>query len=241
MLLRFLYRAYKARYRDQSAEILTSLRFIRSGDTVVDAGANKGSYLYWLRRQVGPTGCVLAFEPQPALATYLAEICRRLRWNNVQVHACALSDKAGTATLHVPGADGSPGASLVKIAQESKSTRSYDCPLATLDGIMSRGESLDFLKVDVEGHELEVFRGAKGTIMRNKPRILFECEDRHLQGRPMAEVFDYLLRLGYQGRFFLDGKLLSLEEFRGDVHQAKNGPRFWDEPDYCNNFFFEPL
>ena len=109
---RFLYRAMKARFRDQGAEIRALLRELSPGDVAVDVGANKGAYLYWMRRAVGPEGSVFAFEPQPGLARYLEAVSARMRWRNVVVRECALSDAAGQRTLHVPGWENSPGASL---------------------------------------------------------------------------------------------------------------------------------
>jgi FkbM family methyltransferase len=112
MKLRFLYRAWKARSRDQRLEIEVARALIRPGDLVVDAGANKGAYLYWLRQFVGPNGIVLAYEPQPELANYLQRARSAFRWTNVHIQPIALSNRTGKSTLHVPGSGISPGASL---------------------------------------------------------------------------------------------------------------------------------
>ena len=90
--LRYLHRVWKARRRGDRREIESVLSMVRPGDTVVDIGANKGSYLYWLRRAVGPAGRVIAFEPQPALASYLAEVVVAQRWKNVVVEAKEAAD-----------------------------------------------------------------------------------------------------------------------------------------------------
>jgi len=71
----YLYRAYKARYRDQKAKLAASLAAVRPGDTVMDAGANNGAYLYWLKSVVPANGKVFAFEPQPKPASYLPKVC----------------------------------------------------------------------------------------------------------------------------------------------------------------------
>ena len=76
--LRYLHRARKARRRGERNEIQAILEIVRPGDTVLDIGAHKGSYLYWLRQAVGESGRVFAFEPQPALATYLDRKSTRL-------------------------------------------------------------------------------------------------------------------------------------------------------------------
>lgn len=237
MRLRYLYRAFKARYRDQREELEASLAVIRQGDTVVDAGANKGAYLYWLRRAVGARGTVFAFEPQPSLANYLQKTTQQMGWSNVHVKACAVSDRSGTARLHVPGEKDSPGASL-EAAVSNKPGHSFECPITTLDEQLATAERVSLLKVDVEGHELNLFRGAEQTLKKHKPHIVFECEARHLTHHKPSDVFAHLQSLGYVGQFFSTAGLRPLAEFNLEVHQKSAGDRFWDAKDYCNNFYF---
>jgi FkbM family methyltransferase len=231
--LRFLHRAVKARWRDQKLEIALARAFIQPGDTVVDAGANKGAYTYWLRRFAGRTGRVLAYEPQPSLAQYLERARAAFRWENVEVRQAALSDTPGTARLYVPGGEVSPGASL----EESAGGESYECAVTTLDRDIA-GAALKFLKVDVEGHELSLFRGARQLLEKEAPPILFECEARHLAKHSMTEVFDFLKSLDYEGWLLHGSRLLPLAQFDPAIHQKNSGSRFWDAPDYFNNFLF---
>jgi FkbM family methyltransferase len=239
MKLRFLYRAWKARSRDQRLEIDLARALIRSGDLVVDAGANKGAYLYWLRQFVGRTGTVLAFEPQPQLAHYLQRACTVFRWTNVEIQSVALSNRAGQSTLHIPGGGISPGASLESSVLETATGSSFECLVDTLDHQLTGRAGPSFLKVDVEGHEFALFEGAAETLRRHKPAILFECERRHLSRHTMQDVFGYLAKnFGYTG-FLLHGRsLLPLAKFNADLHQSNRGDRFWDSPDYFNNFLF---
>ena len=234
MRLRYLHRAWKARYRDQSLEVALALALVKPGETVVDAGANKGAFTYWLRKAVGPQGKVHAFEPQPKLASYLELIRAKFGWTNVVIHSTALSDTSGTAILHVPGGGVSPGASLE--AQETAGER-FECQVETLDRVCS-GERLAFLKVDVEGHELALFRGAAESIARDRPPILFECEARHLTKHSMRDVFRWLEQRGYRGHFIAGRKLLPILHFHEAQHQRNAGAQFWNEPDYFNNFLF---
>jgi FkbM family methyltransferase len=240
MKWRFLYRAFKARYRDQRSEILTALSFLHPGDVAVDVGANKGAYLYWLRRAVGAGGKVFAYEPQPALARYLQSACRMMNWQNVFVRDCALSNSPGIGKLNVPGGGESPGASLECAVLETAAGRSYECPVDTLDHQLQEAGRITFLKVDVEGHELQVFQGAGEILTRHTPAILFECEARHLHKHTMRDVFSWLRDLGYEGAFFSPKGLRPLAEFNPVVHQRQDAGRFWDAPGYCNNFLFTP-
>jgi FkbM family methyltransferase len=236
---RFLYRAFRARYRDQRRELQAILAVLRPGDLAADVGAHKGAYLYWMRRAVGGTGKVFAFEPQARLAAYLEALRAGMKWDNVAVRNCALSDTPGKATLHIPGQGDSPGASLEAAVLTAAPGHRQECEVDTLDQQLQDAGRLALLKVDVEGYELQVFRGGQRILARDTPVILFECEARHLHGHTMQDVFTFLEGLGYQGSFFAAQGLRPLGEFDPDVHQRHDAGRFWDAPSYCNNFLFE--
>jgi FkbM family methyltransferase len=232
---RFLYRAWKARLRGERGEVRALLTRLGPGDRAVDVGANKGAYLYWMRTAVGPGGSVLAFEPQPGLARYLEAVRERMGWENVSIRECALSDAPGTGTLHVPGWENSPGASLE--AEVGGTPR--EVAVDTLDRQLEGAGAVRLVKVDVEGHELAVFRGATRTLSTYRPALLFECEARHLGGRSPHQVFAFLKGLGYRGAFFSARGLRPIGEFDPAVHQCRGPGRFWEAPNYCNNFLFE--
>lgn len=234
---RFLYRAFKARYRGERKEIAEVLAALSPGEVAVDAGAHKGAYTYWMRRAVGERGRVFAFEPQPRLAAYLMRVNAAMRWANVSVRECALSDAAGSATLHVPRLGSSQGASLSEGAP-GQGEEAVLVRLATLDAELQGAGRVALLKVDVEGHELAVFRGAAGILARDAPVVLFECERRHFGSHSIDDVFAHLRGLGYEGHFFGPRALQPLSEFDPEIHQRRAPGRFWEAPGYCNNFLF---
>ena len=243
-LLRYRHRAWKARRHNERAEIAAMLDLLRPGDTVLDIGAHKGSYLYWLRQAVGAQGRVLAFEPQPLLAAYLHEVVAAMGWKNVTVENQGISDRHGTLALHIPGAAGavSPGATFEANVSPGAAGRTCEVGVTTLDDLFPAGSKPPaFIKCDVEGHELAVFRGGERLLRGSRPTLLFECEARHLGGRPITEIFALLEAWGYTGRFFAPGGLLPLGEFLPEVHQRGDTLRFWDASDYCNKFLFEAL
>ena len=244
MKARFLYRAWKARFRGERGEICALLDRLAPGDAAVDVGANKGAYLYWMRRAVGPGGSVIAFEPQPGLARYLEDMRARMAWDNVSIRDCALSDSSGRRVLHVPGWENSPGASLEALEPAGvagNAERDREVAVDTLDRQLEDAERprIALVKVDVEGHELAVFRGAERILSSSRPALLFECEARHLSGRSPHEVFAFLKGLGYRGAFFSPRGLRPIGEFDPSVHQRRRPGRFWEAPGYCNNFLFE--
>ena len=140
--------------------------------------------------------------------------------------------------LHVPGAGDSPGASLQKAITDETACRHYECQVDTLDRQLNDAGRVTPLKVDVEGHELNVFRGAQEILTRHAPVLLFECEARHLRQHTMPDVFDFQQGFGYAGEFFSPDGLRPLNELNPLQHQKQTGARFWDAPDYCNNFLF---
>lgn len=210
---------------------------LRSGDVVVDAGAYKGGYTYWMRAEVGAAGHVFAFEPQPELARFLRGVVKAFAWSNVHVEEAGLSASSGELTLHAPGSSPSQDASLVR-ALAGADARHYTVRIDTLDDSLERralGRPVDLIKCDVEGHELDAFRGAERVLTQDRPLLLFECEARHNPGRPVSDVFEYLEGFGYRGSFFWHGELLDVREFDLEAHQTLG------RAPYANNFVFEAV
>lgn len=237
MNLRFIYRNIKARFRDQHQEIKALLEHIQSGDTVVDCGANKGSYVWTLSRAVGKQGRLIAFEPQPKLADYLKEMVSSCGLQNVQVEGKEISDHAGTMHLFVPGNGTSPSASLEQSIMQREDCATYPVEVIKLDEYFSnRTQKISAIKIDVEGHEFSVLRGAQNILEQNSPLLVFECEQRHLTGATVGDILDWLRTLGYDGWFVQEGRLSPISEFDAERHQSQKGERFWDVPGYCNNF-----
>ena len=112
--LRYIYRAWKYRFRYDKDEMKYLRSQVAKGDIVVDIGAHKGVYLYWMQKLVGPSGHVYAFEPQPSLATYLKDIASSLHYDNATIEWKGISSIHGELELIVPEPEGgiSEGASF---------------------------------------------------------------------------------------------------------------------------------
>jgi FkbM family methyltransferase len=230
-----LFRAWRYRYRLDRAEIHCMLRHLKPGAVAVDIGAHKGGYSYWMLHAVGKTGRVFAFEPQPALAQYLDRIRSLFHFDNYTLTNCGLSSAPGELKLSVPGNGVSPGASfepgLLQGMQQTHMVR-----VDTLDHFFSAlpEVKIAFIKCDVEGHELEVFRGGEHILRSHRPVLMFECEERHHLRYTSQDVFDFLAGLGYRGEFFFRGKPYPIERL------AQLGQAGLGSPDYVNNFIFYP-
>ncbi len=223
---RLVWRALRARYRDEKVELNLIRDAISCSDLVCDIGSNKGSYLFWMARWAGQ---VVAFEPQQDLAAYLKRSFGRR--SNVTIEAKGVFSESGQRMLFIPP-DAPASASFVHKAGQELAT-----PVVSLDEYFPADRLVSLLKIDVEGAELDVFRGSKRILTESGPVLLFECEDRHCD-HSIHEVFSFLETLGYVGHFVCGDRLLPLADFNLDIHQKREGERFWDRPNYCNNFFF---
>ena len=235
--LRYLYRAYRYRFRVDPAEIRFMCEQLRPGDVAVDVGCFKGAYTYWMRRCVGALGEVVAFEPQPRQIDYLRGIVAAMKWQNVFVEGQGLSDVPGELELFKPASGHE--ASFVVRSREGEACETIRVPVTTLDTYFaSRPAKPALIKIDVEGHESAVLAGARETLATCRPTLLVECEARHRADGDVRPVFELLASLGYEGSFFQNGKRRPLAEFEAERDQRLEADGKLP-PDYANNFAFE--
>ena len=241
MKWRFIYRGMKARYRDQKLELQALIHALKPDDIAVDVGANKGSYLWSLSRAV-PQGKVIAFEPQPLLVQYLNKACEVSGLRNVEIIGKGVSDQQTVLTLAVPGGGiTSPGASFEEAVKQREEFQSYEVETITLDQYFHHSSlHIGAIKIDVEGHELAVIRGAREILVTHRPVVVCESEQRHMSQGSVKDLFNLMNELGYEGQFVDDGYLRPVSEFVPAIHQSEIGDRYWDQPHYCNNFIFKP-
>ncbi|HKR59919.1 MAG TPA: FkbM family methyltransferase [Pyrinomonadaceae bacterium] len=190
-------------------------RFVRPGTVVFDIGANLGLHTLLLAELVGSAGLVVAFEPNTELFPMLERTMRPL--SNVKLFPFALSDKEVESTLFVP--DDHSMASLADWTTSQPGrlsrlfglgkTRSLTCRQRRMDDLLKvEGISPpDFIKCDVEGAELMVFRGAHDVLnRRDAPVLLFEAGVESTRGfnLKLTEAADYLAALREPAYQFLE-------------------------------------
>ena len=180
--------------------LVLGMDLIAPASRVVDVGANIGIYaLPWAAANAGVT--VHCFEPNPAVR---ARLERNVALNRlgarIRLHSEALSDRAGTATLH--GSDDL--SSLNEGVHSGRQAAPVEVPLARLDDVLGgEGPLVSLVKIDVQGHELEVLRGAEAVISRNRPAMILEHEDDLYRSPSEAQerktaLAALLRRLGYE-------------------------------------------
>jgi FkbM family methyltransferase len=154
-----------------------SLSMIKEGATVIDIGANIGLWALGAARRTGPKGVVHAFEPVPR---NYEKLVRNLNLNQiscVKAHKTGLSDVAGEALIYDTSNGNSGGASL---AQRTGVDKPITINLMTLDRFCEEQniQKVDLIKIDVEGAEILVLRGARNLLMReDAPAIFFEVSE----------------------------------------------------------------
>ncbi|WP_434685087.1 FkbM family methyltransferase [Pseudanabaena minima] len=168
---------------------------IQEGMTIIDVGANAGVYAFSAAKRVGATGRVLAIEPFSACVNYLNETCRVNQFDWVNVCAGAASDRIGKAKLSV----GSASELNEVVADDSLASGSFeevDC--FTLDSLLDKYDvkRVDMLKIDAEGHELQVLKGSDRLLQEFAPIILYE-NIAGAQGSNLP-VADYLREHNYK-------------------------------------------
>ncbi len=201
--------------------------------TLVDVGAHDGLITIPLARLPGSR--VLAFEPlPPAMARLRAALGDT--HSNVECIAAALGDEAGEITLAMPVLDGvaqEQWASTAKDYAAHVSARvtvqRFAVPVQRLDDHAI--DNLTGLKVDAEGAEYEILRGARETLLRCRPVITMEVEERHREGSTWA-VPAYLDALGYDVLFELRGEWFPMSALdRATMQRASPDPSVFEASD----------
>ncbi len=226
------------KYPEPEMKIVRNFLDVKRG-VAIDVGAHVGGYTHLFLRLNCP---VMAFEANPVMAARIQRLFPKAVVKNV-----AVSSTSGTVKLRIP----------IKNARDSNGTATIDqhnslngvpveeieIPSVTLDEAIPSGLQVGFLKIDVEGHELEVLQGASILLQRHHPIILVEAEERH---RPNAvrSIVDFLLPFGYGGYMIDHDNIADIALFNPDHDQALshelipqlNMGRYKGR--YINNFLF---
>lgn len=181
-----------AQYNTETESVM--LRVLAANSVCLDIGAHRGSVLSTMVR-LAPQVRHWAFEPLPVYATLL-----RATFPHVNVCQVALSDKAGPRTfqhaVRNPGYSGFLRRRYPLGAQEQ--VESITVEAARLDDLIPSGLPVRFIKVDVEGAELEVFRGGQRVLTENRPVVVFEhgIGSADYYGTRPEPVYDLLVHCG---------------------------------------------
>ena len=163
---------------------------VNKGDVCLDVGAHKGVVTHMLTKRVGNSGKVIAFEPQKELFEWLERMIPSFNFSNVTIESVALAEDSGARTLYRAGVTKS--GSLTE--DSSAHFESITVEAITLDEYCEDKdfEKISFIKIDVDGFELQVLQGAEQTLRKYMPILLVEISDKDLE-----TVSTLLSELGY--------------------------------------------
>lgn len=175
--------------------------FLQPGITFLDLGAHQGLYTLLASKKSGSRGQVIAFEPSPRefrrLKWHLAVNCRR----NVRVEPFALGSKEGTVELFISLGQ-ETGCNSLRHPAVSEPVKKIQVPVTTLDRYLQRMKinKVDFVKIDVEGAELDVFKGSGRLLAEFRPLILCELADIRTEswGYRSADIYEFLAASAYK-------------------------------------------
>lgn len=228
LLKRRLQRSIK---RNDEQEINLVKKFIKSGTDSIDVGVYRGVYSYEMSKY---SEKVHSFEPNPIIFKYINKNLKKFI-KNIHLYNFALSNQNKTINLKIPIRNSNSnkeifeeyyemGKATIHNENNFENYENFEIQTKTIDEL-SFDNKISFIKIDVEGHELEVIEGAKNTIKRDKPVLLVEIEKQYTK-KEVAESINFINSLGYKSYFFNKKDLKSTTEL--------------NNLDLFNNFIFFP-
>ena len=239
--------------RKVEPEFLWIKEILEKNSVFMDVGANVGAYLYTLENHLKPEN-IYAFEPNQQLFKRLKRL-----FPKVNLLSFALSDVSTIAEFKIPVINGEKvhtrGTLQTSIKEKNEEkTILQKVEVKPLDDLVfddvyiEQGRNaqtnqfnlnkLDFIKIDVEGNEMQTLRGAKKTIEKFKPILMVEMEQRHHKENLwtlISEIADWGYSINFLDRKTLQPKLLT-EEFLNQ----QNPDNVKNYKDYINNIIFLP-
>tara|TARA_B100000282_G_C31713471_1_gene482321 strand:- start:11 stop:766 length:756 start_codon:yes stop_codon:yes gene_type:complete len=228
LLKRRLQRSIK---RNDEQEINLVKKFIKSGTDSIDVGVYRGVYSYEMSKY---SEKVHSFEPNPIIFKYINKNLKKFI-KNIHLYNFALSNQNKTINLKIPIRNSNSnkeifeeyyemGKATIHNENNFENYENFEIQTKKIDEL-NFDNKISFIKIDVEGHELEVIEGAKNTIKRDKPILLVEIEKQYTK-KEVAESINFINSLGYKSYFFNKKDLKSTTEL--------------NNLDLFNNFIFFP-
>ena len=200
-------------YDRMTSKILQSI--LSPHSNTIDVGAHKGEILSQCLKYA-PKGTHMAIEPLP----HLAQELNRKYGEKVSIINQAVSNQKGTSNFHyVTNAEAYSGIKKRTYDIKEPKVRQLEINTTTLDHLIPEKQRVDLIKIDVEGGEFEVLKGAVRILTQQKPFLIFECGKGGLDqyGHHPQEVYAFLKRHDYQvftlKNWLKSGLALSAREF----------------------------
>ena len=214
LLKKRLNRAIKNNY-EKELYIIDNLK--DENKEAIDVGVYRGVYTYKLAKNFKH---VHSFEPNPMLYTYLKKYLSQVV-SNITLYNCALSNKNEFTNLKVPLRGKSffkenieeiykLGCATIHKDNNFKDFNTYKVETKKLDDVIQNKE-ISFIKIYVEGHELDVIEGSKKIIKEYKPTLLVEIEEKHTK-KPVLNTINKIMKYGYKVYFLENDQIKEIKK-----------------------------
>ena len=182
-------------YEPDKTQTIYSL--LKHGQTFIDVGCNKGDFSLLAAKITGENGSVLAFEPEPDNCHWIEESIKLNNYENINLFQLALGEKNEDTQLYLGEKSG--WHSLVSTQGNNTGNSSIEVKKRTLDSILGEVVDIqvDMIKIDVEGAEMEVLKGAS-LMLENNPDLIMLLDLHPHMGVNPVEVCGFLSERGFQ-------------------------------------------
>lgn len=205
-------------FEDKAQEKLIQLA--KSGDIVLDIGTNIGSTLLQFANKVGNNGRVYGFEPDPINYKVCLANIKLNSFTNIEVANIGLGNENGSFNL-VVDTETNRGGNRISYNIETQKTSSKIYVVRLDEWIKyNKITKVDLIKIDVEGFELNVLKGAKEVLVLYKPVLFIELDDNNLRavGNSANELVLYLEALNYLIESAETGEIIDANKNFTDCH-----------------------
>lgn len=204
---------YPAVYEVEKTEFIRN--HCKPGTTAIDIGAHLGIFSVILARLVGPQGKVYSFEPTPFTYQVLKKTIRINKLEKiVKAEQYAVSENNGETTFYVHDTSEISNANT-SVAHNDTGVKPIRVTTISLDSLLNNNDlkNLSFIKIDAEGAELEILKGAEEVIAKYKPYITLEVHPNNFAdaAETQRNIYGFLTDLGY--RVFRDNHQMDENEF----------------------------
>jgi len=179
-------------------DLIHSHDVLRKGDIVLDIGANIGYYAIMESRLVGETGCVLAVEPSPKNFDLLNENIRLNSVRNIKTYNLAMGETNGKAEMYI--SNRSNWSRLVDKDLNDTINETVVLDISTVDEFIKDRPLPTFVRMDVEGYEINILRGMKKWMTNDNLTIFVEFHPHFMSHAECVECFDILKAAGFKLR-----------------------------------------
>jgi FkbM family methyltransferase len=178
-------------------------QFLKPGMNVVDIGGNLGYYALLEAHTVGDTGRVIAIEPVAVNFDQLSKNVEANGYRNILLHNVAIGASNGTAPMYL-----SEKSNWHSLHRTARTTREITVRVSTLDALLAQHQlpSVDLIRMDLEGYEVEVIQGMAETVENYSPRLLVELHPHVVGAEAMLEYLRQLEAYGYELDWAVDNE-----------------------------------